>query len=105
MIHDRIKLNVDNYIAHVILSRPDKMNALDNAMFEAIPMVGERLRADPSIRVVVVSGDGGNFCAGLDKSNFSSMLAKSAAEKSLWRFGQAHTWYLQCIAICRVDVA
>jgi len=81
MIHDRIKLNVDNYIAHVILSRPDKMNALDNAMFEAIPMVGERLRADPSIRVVVVSGDGGNFCAGLDKSNFSSMLAKSAADQ------------------------
>jgi enoyl-CoA hydratase/carnithine racemase len=74
MINDRIEFSVENHVAHVTLSRADKMNALDNKMFDAIPMVGEQIRSDPSIRVVVVSGDGGNFCAGLDKSNFSSML-------------------------------
>ena len=76
MINKRIALTVDNHIAHVVLSRADKMNALDNDMFDAIPMVGEQLRNDPSIRVVVISGDGGNFCAGLDKSNFASILEK-----------------------------
>jgi enoyl-CoA hydratase/carnithine racemase len=76
MINNRIELTVENHIAHVKLSRADKMNALDNQMFEAIPMVGEQIRNDPSIRVVVVSGDGGNFCAGLDKSNFASILEK-----------------------------
>ncbi len=76
MINNRITLSVENHIAHVTLSRADKMNALDNEMFEAIPMVGEQIRNNSSIRVVVVSGDGGNFCAGLDKSNFSSILEK-----------------------------
>ena len=75
MINDRIKLTVENHIAHVQFSRPDKMNALDSKMFEAIPMVGKQLRSDPSIRVVVVSGEGGNFCAGLDKSNFAKLLS------------------------------
>jgi len=76
MINDRITLTIEDHVAHVTLSRADKMNALDNEMFEAIPMVGEQLRSDPSIRVVIVSGDGGNFSAGLDKSNFSSILEK-----------------------------
>lgn len=76
MINNRIELNVENHIAHVTLSRADKMNALDNEMFEAIPMVGEEIRNNASIRVVVISGDGGNFCAGLDKSNFASILEK-----------------------------
>jgi len=79
MINDRIELKIENHIAQVKLSRADKMNALDTAMFEAIPIVGEKIRQDASIRVVVISGDGGNFCAGLDKSNFSSMLDKQEA--------------------------
>lgn len=50
------------------------MNALDSEMFAAIPMVGDQIRLDPNVRVVVISGAGGNFSAGLDKSNFSSVL-------------------------------
>jgi len=76
MINDRIELSVENHVAHVRLSRADKMNALDKQMLNAIPMVGEQLRADKTIRAVVISGAGGNFCAGLDKSNFSAMLAQ-----------------------------
>ena len=77
MINDRIELNIENHVAHVRLARPAKMNALDDKMFDAIPMVGELLRNDSSVRVVVLSGDGGNFCAGLDKSNFSNMLSNT----------------------------
>ena len=76
LIHDRIQLSISNHVAHVVLTRPDKMNALDFDMIEAIPMVGERIKADSSIRAVVLSGAGGNFCAGLDKSNFASLLEK-----------------------------
>lgn len=76
MIHDRIELSIEDHVAHVKLARANKMNALDQKMFEAIPMVGKQLAADKSIRAVVVSGDGGNFCAGLDKSNFESIIAK-----------------------------
>lgn len=76
VIHDRIQLTIENHVAHVVLSRADKMNALDVAMLEAIPMVGEKIRSIETIRAVVLSGDGGNFCAGLDKSNFAAILEK-----------------------------
>jgi len=74
MINNRIELSIENHIAQVRFSRPEKMNALDNEMFAAIPMVVEQIRDDKSIRAVVISGQGGNFCAGLDKSNFASLL-------------------------------
>lgn len=82
MINNRIKLTVAKHIAHVQFARPDKMNALDAKMFDAIPMVGEQLRADPRIRVVVLSGEGDNFCAGLDKSNFAALLSNSSKANS-----------------------
>ncbi len=74
LIHDRIELIVENRVAQVSLARADKMNALDKKMFEAISLVGEQLRADRSVRAVVLSGQGGNFCAGLDKSNFEALF-------------------------------
>lgn len=74
LIHDRIELTIENHVAHAVLSRADKMNALDLEMLEAIPIVGRRIRAEPSIRAVVLSGDGGNFCAGLDKANFTAIM-------------------------------
>jgi len=83
MINDRIDLQISNHIAHVRFARPEKMNALDDKMFAAIHQLDEHLRADPSIRVVVVSGDGGNFCAGLDKSNFANMLSADNSQQSV----------------------
>ena len=52
-------------VAHVRLNRADKMNALDPAMFEAIIAAGK------DVRVVVLSGEGRSFCAGLDTSSFA----------------------------------
>jgi len=80
IINKRIQLSVENHVAQVALARADKMNALDKAMFEAIPMVGEQLTGDASIRAVVLSGQGGNFCAGLDKSNFEALFATSVEQ-------------------------
>lgn len=62
----RIRLIVENGIADVRLNRPDKMNALDPAMFEAIAAAGAQIKHDPSVRAVVLSGEGRAFCAGLD---------------------------------------
>lgn len=56
----------DNGIAHVKLNRPDKMNALDLPMFEAIAETAETLAKDRSVRVVILSGEGRAFCTGLD---------------------------------------
>lgn len=63
---DRVRVTVDNDVAHVRLNRPDKMNALDPAMFEALAQAGAELHDSPEIRAVVLSGEGRAFCAGLD---------------------------------------
>jgi len=70
-MEERVKLTVQDHIAHVSLSRPNKMNALDDEMLTAIIKVGENLHANKSVRVVVLSGEGKAFCAGLDLASFS----------------------------------
>ena len=79
----RVLVDIENHVAHVRLNRAEKMNALDNAMFEAIVAAGEKLKADTNVRAVVLSGEGRAFCAGLDMGNFANMAkgdSNTAAE-------------------------
>lgn len=78
---DRIALTMgDDGVAQVTLSRADKLNALDPAMFDALIAVGHALFDMPGLRCVVLSGDGRGFCAGLD---MASMAALGASEGSI----------------------
>ncbi len=79
MAEQRITVTMDGGVADVRLSRPDKMNALDAAMFEALVDTGERLAADRSVRAVVLHGEGRAFCAGLDMGRFQAMASSEGA--------------------------
>ena len=68
----RVTIQVANGVADVRLNRPDKMNALDPAMFREIAAAGEGLRTMPGLRAVVLSGEGRAFCAGLDMASFAA---------------------------------
>lgn len=81
---ERVVVGIENGVAHVELAREDKRNGLDLAMFEGLVAAGERLRADRSVRAVVLSGRGKAFCAGLDWGAFLSMGAE-AGQKLLAR--------------------
>jgi enoyl-CoA hydratase/carnithine racemase len=70
---NRITVTIEGGVADVRLVRTDKMNALDDAMFSALVATGERLKSEPGVRAVVLSGDGRAFCAGLDMGNFGKM--------------------------------
>ena len=73
---DRVTINVDERgVADVRLNRPEKRNALDTAMFTGLRDAGEQLKAMPNVRVVVLSGEGSSFCAGLDFSSFNAMAS------------------------------
>jgi enoyl-CoA hydratase/carnithine racemase len=74
---DRVSCTIEDGIADVRLTRPERRNALDMAMFRAIIAAGEQVAADPSVRVVVLSGDGKGFCAGLDTSLFVAMAGSA----------------------------
>ncbi len=81
---DRVCITRDDKgVAHVELARPDKLNALDFAMFEGIIEAGHSLAEDPSLRCVVLSGQGRAFSAGLDVASF--MASGDVAEKLLER--------------------
>jgi len=74
-MEDRITVDIQGGVADVRLVRVDKMNALDDAMFDALIKTGERLKTEAGVRAVVLSGAGRAFCAGLDMGNFDKMAS------------------------------
>ncbi len=79
---DRVLISIDDGVAVVTLNRPEKRNALDNAMFSAIAEAGERLKTEPGVRAVVLRGEGASFCAGLDFSAFQAMAGDERPSRS-----------------------
>ena len=76
---NRLQIDLaENGVAHVRLARPDKMNALDPAMFQAIAEAEDVLSSMKGLRAVVLSGEGRAFCAGLDVSGFSQPTGSGA---------------------------
>ena len=71
---DRVSVSIsDSGVADVRLTRAEKMNALDDAMFSGLIDAGLKLMDDRSVRAVVLSGEGRAFCAGLDFTSFQAM--------------------------------
>ncbi|MDJ0794347.1 MAG: crotonase/enoyl-CoA hydratase family protein [Woeseiaceae bacterium] len=68
---ERVSISIEGHVAEVMLDRPDKMNALDIEMFEALDAAGRRLQSEKGVRAVVLHGAGDNFCAGIDITTFS----------------------------------
>jgi enoyl-CoA hydratase/carnithine racemase len=69
----RVTVAMGDGVADVRMNRPEKRNALDPAMFEALVTTGEQLKTMPGLRAVVLSGQGPDFCAGLDFTAFQAM--------------------------------
>jgi enoyl-CoA hydratase/carnithine racemase len=72
MSEPRTRIEVADHVAVVSLTRPEKHNALDRAMFEAIAAAAAEVGATPGVRAVVLHGEGPSFCSGLD---IASILA------------------------------
>lgn len=74
----RVQVTYADHIAHVELNRPDKRNAVDPEMFEALIAAGQAVAASDA-RAVVLSGAGEGFCAGIDISSLGGMIGKDIA--------------------------
>ncbi|MFC7379321.1 crotonase/enoyl-CoA hydratase family protein [Brevundimonas sp. GCM10030266] len=70
---ERLSIDFEDGVADVRLNRPDKLNALDMAMLEALGEAPARLAALPGLRAVVLSGEGRGFCAGLDMETMAGL--------------------------------
>jgi len=75
----RVSVTYENNIAHVRLTRADKMNAVDQEMISAVIAAGEDV-ATSQARVVILSGEGKAFCAGIDITGLSTMIGQDPSE-------------------------
>src|SRR5689334_11399079 len=80
---DRVTIEKHDGVADVRLNRAEKMNALDQAMFEGLSDAADSLAKDNTLRAVVLSGAGKAFCAGLDVASFMAMTGEPRKGRSL----------------------
>jgi len=70
-------VSIENAIAHITLSRPEKRNAMSPAFWEELPDIIRDIDENAKARVIVISSTGPIFSAGLDISMFASDLSDS----------------------------
>jgi enoyl-CoA hydratase len=99
MTQQPVYLTIDGAIAQLVLNRPAKRNALDRAMWEAIPALTVQVADDPEIKVLVVRGATAEaFSAGADIAEFKDVHA--SAETAHTYHGIVHGAYraIDCLA-------
>jgi enoyl-CoA hydratase/carnithine racemase len=68
----RVTIEIAEHVATVTLARPEKHNALDAAMLEAIVAAAQRLAGERGVRAVVIRGEGASFSSGLDLDSLTA---------------------------------
>ncbi|AHZ69058.1 enoyl-CoA hydratase/isomerase [Pseudomonas mandelii JR-1] len=71
-------------MAWITLDRPDQRNALDIPTLKNLHAVLDEFNADPSVRVVVLTGSGRSFCSGADLAEWADAEARGALESYGW---------------------
>ena len=76
-------LEIKDKIAHIKMSRPDEFNSMNKAFWSELPHLVESISDDASARVIVLSGEGKHFCAGMDLANFSPSEKQPNAHRGM----------------------
>ncbi len=77
---------VESGLATIMLDRPEARNALNGAMCDELCEAAKRAAADPSVRLVLVRGNGPVFCAGADVKERTGMTKEQVRERRLKGF-------------------
>src|SRR4029078_5517850 len=100
------KVRIHDGIGWLSMNRPDKRNAMSPQLHYDMDDALARLEVDEDVKVVVVSGEGGNFSAGQDLQKFFRELAKNtgarkkaAAAASRWRWERLYQYDKPTIAM------
>jgi len=80
--YENLTVAVDDQVAHLTLSRPERLNALNKAALLEINRALDSLEADAEVRVIVVSGSGRAFSSGFDLKAQMEQRPEGAA---IWR--------------------
>lgn len=66
MTFETFEVNIDQHIAQVVINRPERANAFNQKAWDEMKAIFESLDEDDDVRVIVLSGNGKHFCAGID---------------------------------------
>lgn len=72
---EHIRIAQDGGVLTLTLNRPDKKNALTNAMYETLTREMKRASGDPAVRVVLIEAEGDMFTAGNDLGDFAAVAS------------------------------
>ena len=75
--YETLQLTLDEQVATVFLNRPNKANAMNDAMWRELQACFEWLDEEPTVRAVILAGNGKHFCAGLDLAAFGGLHSES----------------------------
>lgn len=87
MAYELLLLERDPPLATITLNRPEKRNALNDALRRELAAVLKELEADDSVSVAILTGAGTVFCAGFDRSEFTPD-PDTFGDDSKWQSGQ-----------------
>lgn len=68
-----LQVRCANGVAFVSICRKERKNAMNQAMWQEMTAIVSRLGSDPTVRVIVLGGEGADFCAGADISEFDTV--------------------------------
>ncbi|MGY8666753.1 enoyl-CoA hydratase [Bradyrhizobium sp. UFLA05-109] len=87
---EHVRTEMTNGVLTLTLTRPDKKNALTDAMYGKLADTIEGAETDPSVRVILIRGEGDMFTAGNDVSEFAAVATgKSEGSRNVVRFIQS----------------
>ena len=110
MTYTCFELNVSDNIAHIILNRPEKRNAMIAEFWAELPEIIRDIDDNAKARVIVISSTGPVFCAGIDIGMFQNDIG-GTQDKNHPQYGAGfylHVKYLQealsALEQCRIPV-
>jgi enoyl-CoA hydratase/carnithine racemase len=84
---EHVGIGLDGGVLEIVFARPEKKNAITQAMYTAVAEALERAQTDPAVRAILFLGEGETFSAGNDVTDFMAFAAggKPAGELPVFR--------------------
>ncbi|HMN45635.1 MAG TPA: enoyl-CoA hydratase-related protein [Povalibacter sp.] len=80
---DHIRIGVEDRVMRIALNRPDKKNAITNAMYAALGNALDSAEKDPQVRAVLLEAEGDAFTAGNDLGDFAAVASGQLARSEM----------------------
>ncbi len=93
--YETVKIEKENRVGWMILNRPEKRNAMNPTMHYEMEEVINHLSLDPDIDVIVLTGAGESFCAGMDLKEYFRALDNDPAEQIRVRWSMRNWQYFR----------